>query len=66
MNQTPQEPLDIAMLAHELRNTLAATDMFLERAEEYEQLGTDPVADIKAARKGVAETLEIIARRLEA
>ena len=52
------------MLAHELRNTLFAIDLLLERAEDHEKLGTDPMDDVRRAREGVAETLEIVKRTL--
>ena len=52
-------------LAHELMNTLFATDMLLERALEHEQLGTDPMDDVRRAREGVRESLDVIRRRLE-
>ena len=54
---------DLRMLAHELRNTLFATDMLLERALEADELGTDWKADVLRARDGVKETLEVIKRR---
>ena len=53
------------MLAHELRNTLTAIDMLLEHAEEQLAEGGDPSDVLAKARAGVAETLEIVARRLE-
>jgi phage replication-related protein YjqB (UPF0714/DUF867 family) len=53
------------LLAHQLRNTLFATDMLLERALDHERLGTDPMEDVQRARDGVAETLEIVKQRLE-
>ena len=59
------EQLERGKISHELRNTLAAIDMLLQRALEHEELGTDPMADVRRARAGVAETLEIIARRLD-
>ena len=59
------EQLERGKISHELRNTLAAIDMLLQRALEHEELGTDPMADVARAREGVAETLEIIARRLD-
>ena len=62
----PFEPDEIRLLAHELRNTLFATDMLLERALEHEQLGTDPMDDVRRARVGVQESLEAIKRRLDA
>ena len=52
------------LLAHELRNTLFATDMLLERALEHEQLDTDPMDDVRRAREGIQETLEVLKRRL--
>lgn len=55
---------NLRLLAHELRNTLFATDMLLERALEHEELGTDPMDDVRRARAGVQETLEIVKRRL--
>ena len=57
--------LDVAMLAHELRNTLSAIDMLLEHAEEQLAEGGDPHDALAKARAGVAETLEVVARRLE-
>jgi hypothetical protein len=54
---------DLRMLAHELRNTLFATDMLLERALEAEELGTDWKEDVTRARDGVKESLEVIKRR---
>jgi signal transduction histidine kinase len=60
-----QPELDVAMLAHELRNTLTAIDMMLEHAEELAGDGADPSDAIRKARRGVAETLEVVARRLE-
>ena len=54
---------DLRMLAHELRNTLFATDMLLERALEAEELGTDWKADVARARDGVKESLDVIKRR---
>jgi hypothetical protein len=59
----PEE--ELRLLAHELRNTLFATDMLLERALEHEELGTDPMEDVRRARAGVQETLEVIKRRLD-
>ncbi len=56
---------EIRLFAHELRNTLFATDMLLERALEHEQLGTDPMDDVRRARAGVRETLEVLDRRLD-
>jgi hypothetical protein len=60
----PYEPDDVRLLAHELRNTLFATDMLLERALEHEELGTDPWEDVRRARVGIKESLEAIKRRL--
>jgi hypothetical protein len=57
---------DIRLLAHELRNTLFATDLLLERALEHEQLGLDPLDDVRRAREGIRETLDVIAKRLGA
>ncbi len=54
----------LRLLAHELRNTLFATDMLLERALESEQLGTDPMEDVRRARAGIQETLAVIKQRL--
>jgi hypothetical protein len=54
----------VHLLAHELRNTLFAIDLLLERALDHEKLGTDPMADVQRARDGVAETLEIVKSRL--
>jgi hypothetical protein len=62
--QTHLDKEAMHMLAHELRNTLFAIDLLLERAEEHEKLGTDPVDDVRRAREGVAETLEIVKSRL--
>ena len=56
----PYEPEEIKLLAHELRNTLFATDMLLERALEHEELGTDPMEDVRRARVGIQESLEAI------
>ena len=53
------------LLAHQLRNTLFAIDMLLERALDHEKLGTNPMDDVQRARDGVAETLEIVKERLE-
>ncbi len=58
------DPEEIRLLAHELRNTLFAIDMLLERALEHEELGTNPLDDVRRARAGVQETLEIVKRRL--
>jgi hypothetical protein len=55
---------EMRMLAHELRNTLFAIDLLLERAVDHEKLGTDPIDDVRRARDGVAETLEIVTRTL--
>lgn len=52
------------LLAHELRNTLFAIDLLLERALDHEKLETDPMDDVRRARDGVAETLEIVTRKL--
>jgi hypothetical protein len=54
---------EMRMLAHELRNTLFATDMLLERALEADELGTDWKADVNRARDGVKESLEVIKQR---
>jgi hypothetical protein len=54
----------VYLLAHELRNTLFAIDLLLERALDHEKLGTDPMKDVQRARDGVAETLEIVKSRL--
>ena len=54
---------EIRQLAHELRTTLFATDMLLERALEADELGTDWRADVTRARDGVKESLEVIKRR---
>ncbi|MQA75383.1 MAG: hypothetical protein GEU88_13740 [Solirubrobacterales bacterium] len=51
-------------VVHELLNTLFATDLLLERALEHEEHGTDPMDDIRRARAGVQESLEVIKRRL--
>jgi len=56
---------NLRLVAHELRNTLFAIDMLLERALEHEDLGTDPMADVQRARDGVQETLEVVSRRLD-
>ena len=53
------------LFAHELLNTLFATDMLLERALEHKELGTDPMDDVRRARKGLHESLTVIKRRLE-
>jgi hypothetical protein len=55
---------EIHLVAHELRNTLFAIDLLLERALDHETLGTEPMADVQRARDGVAETLEIVKKRL--
>ena len=54
---------DLRLLAHELRNTIFATDMLLERALEHEELGTDPMEDVRRAREGLRESLDVIQRR---
>ena len=54
----------VHLLAHQLRNTLFAIDMLLERALDHEKLGTDPMEDVQRARDGVAETLEIVSKHL--
>jgi hypothetical protein len=54
---------EMRMLAHELRNTLFATDMLLERALEADELGTDWREDVNRARGGVKESLEVVKRR---
>jgi hypothetical protein len=54
---------DLTVLAHELLNTLFATDLLLERALEHEEHGTDPMDDVRRARAGVQESLEAIKRR---
>jgi signal transduction histidine kinase len=59
------ERLDAGTLAHELRNTLNAIDLLLEHAETEIAEGRDPSDLIAKARAGVAETAEIVARRLE-
>ena len=51
--------------AHELLNTLFATDMLLERALEHKELGTDPMDDVRLAREGVKESLAVVKRRIE-
>jgi hypothetical protein len=38
--------------------------MLLERALDHEELGTDPMEDVRRAREGVKESLEVIKRRL--
>jgi hypothetical protein len=55
----------VHMLAHELRNTLFAIDLLLERALDHEKLGTNPMEDVQRARDGVAETLDVVKTRLE-
>jgi hypothetical protein len=55
---------DLRLLAHELRNTIFATDMLLERALEHEELGTDPMEDVRRAREGLRESLDVIHRRI--
>jgi hypothetical protein len=40
--------------------------MLLERALEHQQLGTDPMEDVRRARVGVQESLDAIRRRLDA
>jgi hypothetical protein len=55
---------DLRLLAHELRNTIFATDMLLERALEHEELGTDPMEDVRRAREGLRESLDVIQRRI--
>jgi hypothetical protein len=55
---------EMRLLAHELRNTLFAIDRLLERAVDHEKLGTDPIEDVRRAREGVAETLEIVKTQL--
>ena len=54
---------ELRVLAHELRNTIFATDMLLERALEHEELGTDPMEDVRRARAGLQESLDVIRRR---
>ena len=54
---------DLRLLAHELRNTIFATDMLLERALEHEEPGTDPMEDVRRARAGLQESLDVIRRR---
>ncbi len=56
---------ELRLAAHELRNTLFAVDMLLDRALEHEQLGTDPMDDVRRARDGVQESLAVIKRRLD-
>jgi hypothetical protein len=55
--------VDVRLLAHELRNTIFATDMLLERALEHEELGTDPMEDVRRAREGLQESLDVLQRR---
>ncbi len=55
---------ELRLLAHELRNTLFATDMLLERALDHEELGTNPMDDVRRARLGLRESLEVIERRI--
>ena len=55
--------VDVRLLAHELRNTIFATDMLLERALEHEELGTDPMEDVRRAREGLQESLDVLRRR---
>ena len=62
-DQLDQEAMHL--LAHQLRNTLFAIDMLLERALDHETLGTDPMEDVQRARDGVAETLDIVKAQLE-
>ncbi|MDX6580956.1 MAG: hypothetical protein QOI10_140 [Solirubrobacterales bacterium] len=64
MEAHAEENEELRLLAHELRNTLFATDMLLERALEAEELGTDWKEDVTRAREGVKETLAVIKRRL--
>ncbi|HEX2129906.1 MAG TPA: hypothetical protein VHF58_11900 [Solirubrobacterales bacterium] len=64
MNDTHTD--DAAATAHELRNTLSAIDVLLEHAEGQLADGEDPSEILAKARAGVAETLEVVARRLEA
>lgn len=56
---------DLRLAAHELRNTLFAIDMLLERALEHEQLGTDPMDDVRRARAGIQESLAVVKNRLD-
>jgi hypothetical protein len=65
MDASLEEDDELRMLAHELRNTLFATDMLLERALEHQELGTDPMEDVRRARLGVQETLAVIKRRID-
>lgn len=62
----PAELDEEGQFAHALLNTLFATDMLLERALEHEELGTDPMDDVRRAREGVRESLDVVKRRLEA
>ena len=64
MNNT--DGVDAAATAHELRNTLSAIDILLEHAEGQVSDGENPSEILAKARAGVAETLEVVARRLEA
>ena len=54
---------DLRLLAHELRNAIFVTDMLLERALEHEELGTDPMEDVRRAREGLQESLDVLRRR---
>ena len=63
MAEDPPADEEARLLAHELRNTLFATGMLLDRALEHERLGTDPLDDVRRAREGVGEALEAIERR---
>jgi hypothetical protein len=63
MEDAEEPDEEMRQLAHELRNTLFATDMLLERALEADDLGTDWRADVTRARDGVRESLEVIKRR---
>jgi hypothetical protein len=65
MDAPLEEEDELRMLAHELRNTLFATDMLLERALEHKELGTDPMDDVRRARAGVQESLAVIKRRID-
>jgi hypothetical protein len=62
MDGAAREDPDLRVLAHELRNTLFATDMLLERALDCEELGTDWRPDVTRAREGLQETLEVVKR----
>jgi len=53
------------LAAHELRNILFAIDMLLERALEHDELNTDPMDDVRRARGGVQEALEVVKRRVD-